>query len=126
MTLTEILLVIIGAVIVGVLFYYIFKTTGPWGTFWSFLLILILAGLAANAWVAPMGPMYGGISWIPTLFVMLLFALFLAAATPTHGYPRAEVPKTGTSRGERAGIALSAFFWLLLFFLLIAAVWRMF
>lgn len=121
----EIILTILLAVVVGVLFYYIFKSRGPWGTFWSFLLILILAGLAAEAWITPIGPVGWGVAWIPTIFVILLFALLLAAAAPPRPARRVQEPVPETEE-EAAAIALSGFFWIFMIFLLGAAIWGMF
>ncbi len=136
MTFVEALLVIIAAVAIGSFFYFVFKSSGPWGTFWTFLLVLILAGLAAEAWITPFGPVYYGIAWIPTLFVLLLFAFLLAAATPT---PREEriIEETETTRpqgesirarkeGEAAVAVVGIFFWFLIIFLAIAASWGLF
>ncbi len=132
MTVLQVILTILVAILVGILFYYIFKTSGPWGTFWSFLLILILGGLAAAAWVEPVGPVYYDVAWIPTLFVILMFALFLAAATPSYRRDarareaaRAEA-ETEPVTTEPEGAIVGAFFWVLLIFLLIAAIWGVF
>ncbi|MFO7978558.1 MAG: hypothetical protein R6U64_07845 [Bacteroidales bacterium] len=122
----EILLVILAAFVIGSLFYYLLRLSGPWGSFWSFILILILAGLAAAAWISPVGPVYYDIAWFPVLFTILLFAILMAAATPSR---RERSRTTATQRsvedteGGLAFVALSAFFWIFLLFLLIAAVW---
>jgi hypothetical protein len=118
MLFTEILFAIIGAVLIGVLFYYIFKVSGPWGSFWSFLLILVLAGLAAAAWIPPIGPVFYDFAWLPTLFVILMFALLIAAATPSSR----ELETEPTPTEERAAIALGGFFWFFLILLAIAAI----
>ncbi len=121
----EIVLTILAAIIIGVIFYYVFKTTGPWGSLWSFLLILILAGVAAEAWISPVGPVVWNVAWVPTLLVIITFALLLAAATP----PR---DRTTTSAGpnpskeESAAIAIGAFFWIFLLALLAFTLWGMF
>ncbi len=125
----EILLVILAALVIGSLFYFLLKLSGPWGSFWSFILILILAGLAAAAWITPVGPIYYDIAWFPVLFTILLFAILMAAATPSR---RERSRTTATQRrvedteGGLAFVALSAFFWIFLLFLLIAAVWGIF
>ncbi|MFW6222112.1 MAG: hypothetical protein ACOC3T_00725 [Bacteroidota bacterium] len=136
MTFLEALLVIIAAVAIGALFYFVFKSTGPWGTFWTFLLVLILAGLVAEAWITPFGPVYYGIAWVPTLFVIILFALLLAAATPSrreeHIIEEKEtrLPPGESRRAREAGEATAAvvgiFFWFLIIFLFVAAFWGLF
>jgi hypothetical protein len=125
----DVLLVIASATIIGVLFYYVFRIGGPWGRFWAFLLILILAGVSAEAWIPEIGPVYWNVTWVPTLFVIFLFALLLAAATPPAKkiYPK-DSPElsTGTPKSRDdidAAILLSGFFWFFMFFLFIAAIW---
>ncbi len=112
------------ALLVGGFFYYVFKYTGPWGSFWTFVLVLIVAGVAASAWIDPVGPILYDIAWVPILVVMLLFALFLAAATPTRY--RSKTPARGStgeaSEEEYPVLAISAIFWVFLIALAIAAI----
>ncbi len=118
MTFFEMLLAIVGAVLIGLVFYFLFRVSGPWGSLWTFLIVLILVALAAEIWITPVGPEYQGFAWIPTLFVVLIFAILLAAASPPRKEPKAtEVDKTGM---DESVVALSAFFWIFLLFLLIA------
>ena len=128
MTFLEIILTIIAAILIGILFYYVFKTTGPWGSFWTFLLILVLAGLAAEAWITPYGPVYYDVAWLPTLFVIILFALLLAAASPSTRRETDYIETTGTEppATNAAAVALGVFFWFLLLFLFIAVFWGIF
>ena len=117
MVFLEFILIALAALLIGVLFYYVFRSTGPWGNLWSILLILILAGLAADAWITPVGPYYQGVSWFPVLFVILLFAFLIAATTPVrrrNGDPVEE---------ESSKVALGVSFWFLMFLLLIAVLW---
>ncbi len=125
MILAEVIFSIITAIVIGILFYYVFKSTGPWGTFWSFLLILILVGLATSAWIEPIGPVFYNVAWIPILFVILLFAFFLAAASEPGRYRK--LPRTeAEEEEERAGAVLGIFFWIFILFLLIATIWGIF
>ncbi|MFW5886567.1 MAG: hypothetical protein ACOCUL_02305 [Bacteroidota bacterium] len=125
MTVAGIIFTIISALLIGLLFYYIFKLTGPWGSFWTFFLILLIAGLATIPWVEPVGPTIYDIAWIPIIFVILLFAILMAAATPT--YNRGESRNTNTSRphpNEAGAVAaaVGVFFWILLIFFMIAII----
>lgn len=70
---------ILVAILISALFYYAFNARGPWGSFWSFFLVLLLIIWAASLWVRPIGPMYWGVAWIPLFLVGLVFALLLAA-----------------------------------------------
>jgi hypothetical protein len=126
MVLLEILIVILAAIIIGSLFYHVFKYSGPWGSFWTFILILILAGLASAAWVRPIGPTYWNISWIPVLFVIVLFALLLAAASPPPRRKRDILEKEQIPTSSHLGAAVvtvSFLFWIFIIFLFAAAIW---
>ncbi len=128
MTFLEVLLTILGAVVVGAIFYYALKATGPWGSFWTFFLILILVGLAAEAWITPIGPVYGGVAWASTLFVIILFALLLAAASPPRYNRTADIRETTatepvTREEEKTAAALGVFFWIFFLFLVVAVIW---
>jgi K+ transporter len=125
MTFLGVLLTVMAAIIVSVLFYYVFKSTGPWENFWIFLLILTLAGLAAGFWIAPVGPVMWGIAWVPILIVIIIFALLLGAASPRQQ----ERTVTNSENGEpapqdRKAATIGALFWILLIFLLGAIVWK--
>ncbi len=122
----EVLLTILAAVFIGLIFAFALNVRGPWGSFWTFLLILILAGFVAELWITPFGPVYNGFAWFSTLFFILLFALILAAATP----PRRRTPpppETEPEPGvEAPAVALTVFFWIMLIFFFVAILWALF
>ncbi len=124
MTFLEIIVIALAAIVIGSLFFFVFKAAGPWGSFWIFILVLILAGWAAAAWVRPIGPVYWNISWIPVLFVIILFALFLAALTPTRR--ESEIIEKTHEREphteDAAAFTLSFFFWAFIIFLFAAVI----
>lgn len=74
--------VILISFVIGAVFYFVFERRGPWGSFWTFFIVLFLGVFMAYVWVRPAGPVYWGVAIFPLLFVGLLFALLLAAATP--------------------------------------------
>jgi hypothetical protein len=49
----EIIAILIFAFAIGATFYYGFKKTGTWGSFWSFFLILFLGMWLLSVWVDP-------------------------------------------------------------------------
>jgi len=110
------------AVFVGSFFYYVFKFTGPWGSFWTFILVLIMAGVAASVWLEPFGPMVYNLAWAPVLFFILLFALLLAAVTPSRYRTRnpAREDLNDISTRDVPVLAVSAVFWVFLAALMIA------
>lgn len=83
MTTTEIVLILVIALIIGAIFYYGFKRRSPWGAFWAFLLILFLAGLAGRLWIAPAGPVFWGYGWFPLIFFIFMIALLIGISSPT-------------------------------------------
>lgn len=114
----EIITILLIAVILAAIFFYGFRRTGPWGSFWSFLLVLILGMLLFTVWSEPYGPVYWGIGWIDLLIIGLLFALLLAAASPSLRQSRdvseeAILPDT-EPRKMPERVAVSGFFWILI------------
>ena len=128
MTLFGIIFTVVVAILIGLLFYYVFRVSGPWGSFWAFLLVLILGGLAATAWITPAGPLFYDVAWMPILLVIVIFALFLAAATPPggrrHPYKTAAEEELEPTNLAATGAvaAFGVFFFLLIVFLLVVAV----
>jgi hypothetical protein len=122
MTALEIIGIVLIALFVGWIFYYGFKKTGPWGSFWSFILIIFLGTLFVDAWAEPLGPLYYGVAWFDLIFVGLIFAFFLAAATPRSPRKRDEqiIVEEAPAETGSAAAALGVFFWFLLIFFLIA------
>ncbi len=114
----EIITILLIAVILAAIFFYGFRRTGPWGSFWSFLLVLILGMLLFTVWTEPYGPVYWGIGWIDLLIIGLLFALLLAAASPSlrqgrHVSEEEILPDT-EPRKMPERVAVSGFFWILI------------
>jgi hypothetical protein len=129
MEIIEILITIFMAALVGAAFFYLFKFPGPWGSFWAFFLVLLLAGLAARGWVHPVGPVFFGLAWVPILFVIFLFALFLAAVTPFDKSKKYPPHELSPEKSEEVApyMALSALFWVFIIALLMASafgIWR--
>ncbi|MFW6226518.1 MAG: hypothetical protein ACOC31_00285 [Bacteroidota bacterium] len=109
------------ALAITALFSYGFRSRGPWGSFWTFFLILFLAIWAADVWIAPTGPYWGDIYWFPPLAVGLHIALLLAAATPSPR-ARAEADVSASEDETDAVVAIGGFFWIILILLFIAAI----
>jgi hypothetical protein len=115
-----ILYLVIIAFLITLFFRFLLQTTGPWGSFWAFFTIILLAVIAANVWISPIGPyFFENIFWAPPLAVGLLIALLLAATTPSpvmRSKTEAEKEHAGQ---EAAAVALGTFFWFLIIFLII-------
>ena len=131
----NLLAVIVVAILISSAFYYGLKARGPWGSFWSFFMVLLLIIWVTNIWVAPVGPVYYGVAWFPLVFAGLVIALLLAAI-PTHTTHRRsnmyDNPRTDTlpdpkSKKEaedtnRAVAVMSGIFWIFIIILLIAII----
>ncbi len=103
-------------------FNSLLRVRGPWGSFWAFFVIILLAVFAADIWVAPVGPYFGDTYWVPPLAVGLLIALLLAATTPSPGMRNKLETQKELEREDPAVIAFGTFFWFLLVFLLILVI----
>jgi hypothetical protein len=115
-----ILYLVIIAFLITLFFRFLLQTTGPWGSFWAFFTIILLAVIAANVWISPMGPyFFENIFWAPPLAVGLLIALLLAATTPSPVMRSKTDAEKEIAREEAAAVALGTFFWFLIVFLVI-------
>lgn len=98
------------AVVIGLLFHFAFRRTGPWGSFWSFFLILFLGVWMVSIWATPVGPVYWDVAWFDFIFIGLLIALLMAAATP----PNVHRPITEAEAAAEGVVAIGIFFWFLI------------
>lgn len=118
MTAGGIVAVILITLLVGGVFFYGLKKTGPWGSFWTFLLVLFLGISLTAIWLVPVGPVWYGAAWFDLFVVGLLLALLLAAATPTTNEQRRAAFEQSDVVDEKArgdsAIALGGFFWLMI------------
>lgn len=125
MLFTELLVSAFLAIMVGTVFFYGLRRRGPWGSFWAFFSILLLAGIIAEAWTTPIGPPVFGVSWVGSLIFILFFALLIAAATPTHrqyGKSASEMEAEEVARKNPGAVAVGAFFWFLLVIMTVVAI----
>ncbi len=115
------------AFLITLFFTFLLKNRGPWGTFWTFFVIVLLAVFAADVWIGPIGPyFYEDVYWVPPLAVGLLIALLLAATTPS--------PKTRSEldlerkeiADDQTRITVGVFFWFLFVILLVLIIAGMF
>jgi hypothetical protein len=115
------------ALIITIFFAYALRIYGPWGNFWTFFLILLLAVLAANLWVRPIGPSFQGIYWIPPIAAGFLVASILAASTPSSK-PFSRLNKNPKDYMERKAnaMALGAFFWFVVVFMFVLVIMGLF
>ncbi|MBD3181583.1 hypothetical protein GF312_04770 [Candidatus Poribacteria bacterium] len=76
------------AIILGFLFTLVFavgfRRRGPWGNIFIFFVLVFLVTWAGGLWIAPFGPVYWGVAWLPFLIIGFLFAMLLAASGPVQ------------------------------------------
>jgi hypothetical protein len=134
------------ALILTILFYFIFGLKGPWKGYKYFFLIIFLVSFAAGEWVIPAGPVAWGYYWLPALITAVLIAILLAAITPSsdnqikkedRAIEENDEKTTSTSIGStiaedklpiyygketKEGVVLGALFWIFLLMLLISGI----
>mgnify|MGYP005748569037 CR=1 FL=1 len=128
MPLAGFLAVLLISFVIGALFYFVLKNKGPWGSFWTFFVVLFLGVFLAYVWVRPVGPLYWGVALYPLVFIALLFALLLAAASPPRNRRNSRRPLPPTPSQNQPNLKdeqaeLGIFFWtaLILFISLLLA-----
>jgi hypothetical protein len=112
------------AFIITFLFAFLLNNRGPWGSFWTFFVIILLAVFATDAWIGPVGPyFFDEIYWVPPLAVGLLIALLLAATTPSpKTRSKIEIEQKELLQTKKTSVALGTFFWFLFVILLLVVV----
>ncbi len=121
-------LILLALIAIGItaIFALSFRTRGPWGSGWSFFFVIFLFVWASSIWVTPYGPVYSGIAWGPILFVGILVAFLLLAATPPH-YRKWKKPSLEKNEANDLkkyptsfSLAIDIFFWMVIGILLIS------
>lgn len=105
------LLALIIALIFTAIFFFGFRNRGPWGTFWSFFLVMFLVIWAAAIWFTDIGPTWMDVAWAPIVVIGIILAIILASATPPDR-PRRIVVNEPPSEDTTPTAALSVFFWI--------------
>ena len=105
-------------ILVGVIIVYTFSRTfgtkGPWGSFLSFLLVVVLFAWTAAVWLKPYGPLWMGISWIPIVFGGFFAAVLLTSVSPRRA-PIFYKFKKKSKATENPKADLDVYFWILIF-----------
>ncbi|HZH74026.1 MAG TPA: hypothetical protein VFD91_16135 [Mariniphaga sp.] len=114
-----ILYLLIIAFLITLFFRFLLKVSGPWGSFWAFFIIILLAVIAADIWISPIGPHFEELYWVPPIAAGLVVALLLAATTPSPKARSEMTTKNERTKEEAVAVALGTFFWFLIIFLVI-------
>jgi hypothetical protein len=97
---------------------------GPWGTAWTFFLVLFLALWIVSLYVRAVGPVYYGIAWLPIVIAGLLLTLLLIAVVPDANNRKNESVQGDLTIDQRSDInnsGVGRFFWVLIV-LMVAAI----
>ena len=83
-----------------------------------FFVVLFMAAIASSLWVVPIGPPIWGVSWLPMLFTVILFALLFSAPSPRR--PASKKNETEEPSGEATSVLfISIFTWIIFIVLFI-------
>lgn len=88
---------------------------GPWRTLFIFFFIIFLAGWAGQLWITPFGPVVLGVSWMPLIFVSVIFSFLIIALSNPEKNPAGN---DAVSSGAEAVLTLGMFFWFLILILI--------
>ncbi|HYF67409.1 MAG TPA: hypothetical protein VD884_04700 [Ohtaekwangia sp.] len=114
------------ALLLTILSVFVFKRSGPWGTAWSFFLVLFLGLWALSLYVRAIGPVYWGVSWLPIVFGGIMLSILLIAVMPDASHLRDDVnreKKAGRPTDIRPDLPIpkaGRFFWILIILFVIA------
>jgi hypothetical protein len=123
MFLGELLFAFFMALLFTLVFTLGFKRPGPWSAWWVFFLIIFLAAWAGGLWIAPAGPVFVGIYWLPIILVAFIFAVLLASVTPPRNrQSNVETISQDQEQEATAEKIFDIFFWILLISLTIAII----
>ncbi|HYG18094.1 MAG TPA: hypothetical protein VD816_04160 [Ohtaekwangia sp.] len=118
------------ALLFTVIAVFFFQRRGPWGSSWTFFIVLFLALWIVSIYVRSVGPIYWGIAWVPFFLVGLVVSILLVAIIPNAGrigdgdpdkadpFP---VTEEYQERNVRTGTT-GKFFWILVLIMVMAIV----
>jgi hypothetical protein len=92
---------------------------GPWGSIWTFFLVLFLTLWTLSIYIVPIGPVYWGIAWIPLTIAGLIVTALLLAAMPHPPVDRGQPDKAAVD--VKSGLP-GHFFWALIILFVIAII----
>jgi len=108
---------IFGLVIVSII-TRVLGTRGPWDNFLWFFLVVSLFAWAGGVWLLPIGPRWGGVGWVPIIFMGFLVSLLLTAASPRTSRKRLAAKEQAIADAESKA-DVDTIFWVLIICLLI-------
>lgn len=94
---------------------------GPWGSMWTFFLVLFLTLGTVSIYISPIGPVYWDVAWVPITIAGIIVTILLIAAMPHREQGNADTgPSEPAARSEPYGTPVGRFFWALIILFVIA------
>lgn len=113
------------ALVLTVVSVFFLGRRGPWGSMWTFFLVLFLTLSTVSIYVAPIGPVYWGIAWIPIVVAGIIVTIMLIAAMPHPVRKDAREDKEAHEVYTKPDFPVSPvgrFFWVLIIMFVIAII----
>jgi len=111
---------ILGAFILAILVALLFspnKSRDSIAPLMVLFFILFFAGLSAQFWIVPFGPVLWGVAWFPVFFIILIFALLFSVPPPRKKSLQGQGSEVDTTVP-----VIGVFVWILFIILAIAAI----
>lgn len=130
MTLISIVLSVVFALLFSAILVYGFsrRAAGPFDGMLFLFLIIFMFTWGLGSWMTPIGPVFGGVSWISYLIIALVVMLLIGAMLPPSSPGRSAAAKRVAEEDE-AAMAVRAtfgfFFWFMLITLFVIAILRL-
>lgn len=113
------------ALVLTVVSVFFLGRRGPWGSMWTFFLVLFLTLSTVSIYVAPIGPVYWGIAWIPIVVAGIIVTIMLIAAMPHPVRKDAGEDKEADevyAKPDFPASPVGRFFWVLIIMFVIAII----
>jgi hypothetical protein len=113
------------SLILSVVSVFFLGRKGPWGSIWTFFLMLFLALGTVSIYITPIGPVYWGVAWIPITIAGILITILFIAAMPHTNYGNAQGHDTKNvtepvTKSDVPATPVGRIFWVLVVLFVIA------
>lgn len=99
---------------------FLLRKKGPWGSAWTLFLVVFLTLWAVSIYLAPVGPIYQGVAWVPLIIAGILLTLLLIASMPGANEWRDESMEKERAPKKVTEAKASKLFWILIVLLAMA------
>lgn len=129
MTVISIVLSVVFALLFSAILVYGFsrRTAGPFDGMLFLFLVIFMFTWGLGSWMTPVGPVFGGVSWLSYLIIAIVVMLLIGAMLPPsrpRGSRAADRVAEGDEAARAVGITFGFFFWFMLITLFVIAILR--